>query len=39
MNSKLMRIMATGFTTLFLSAHAFACGGAVEDKDVSGKKE
>lgn len=34
MNSKLMRIMAIGVTTLFLSAPAFACAGAQGDRDV-----
>ncbi len=36
MNSKLLSIVAIGFTALFLSAQAFACGGAGKDKDVRG---
>ena len=39
MNSKLLRIMAIGLTTLFLSAQAFAWGGTEKDKDVGVKMD
>jgi hypothetical protein len=34
MNSKILRILAIGLTTMFFSGQAFACPGAKTDKDV-----
>ena len=34
MNSKLLTILAIALMTMFLSAQAFACGGAKKDRDI-----
>jgi len=39
MNSKLLKIMAIGLMTLFLSAQAFASAGAGRDNDVGDKTD